>query len=69
MTALKIILTALGIVKGLLQWFRDKSIADVAAKAERARVIEAEREFQDVDENIKPVTPDNVVDRLRRHEF
>lgn len=69
MAALKIILTALGIFKSLLQWWREKSIGDVAVKADRALAREAERKAQDVAENIKPVDPDDVVSRLRKHEF
>ena len=65
MAALKAILTALGILKSLLQWWRERSIHDAGMKAERARVQEAERKANAESENIKPVTPDSVIDRLR----
>lgn len=65
MTVLKIILTAMGMLKMLAQWFRDRSIHDAGRKAERAGVEKAERKAEDAVENIRPVTRGNLVDRLR----
>lgn len=66
MTPFNIILTALGIVKSLLQWWREKSIADVAVMAERARLAEAERAANDKMDEIHSV---DAVDELRRGGF
>ena len=65
MTILKIILTAMGLFKGLLQMWRDKTLQDVAVQAERARVIESERKAENAVENVRPVTRDNLAQRLR----
>ena len=65
MTILKIILAAMGLAKSFFQWFRDQSIHDAGRKAERAEVEKAERKAQDVAENVRPVTRDNLAQRLR----
>lgn len=64
-TILNIVLTALGLFKALVQWFRDRSIHDAGRKAERLAVLEAERKADEAVKNVKPVTRDNLVDRLR----
>ena len=68
-TILKITLTGLGLLKTLLDWWRKKSIEDVAIKAERARVAEAEKKAHAEMETIKRDSRDDVVRRLRDHEF
>ena len=69
MTWLSIINGVTRLFNGLLDWWREKSIHDAGVNAERLRVMEAERKAHDVAENIKPVTADDVVSRLRKHEF
>ena len=69
MPALKIIMTALGLFKALFQWWRERSIQDVAVAAERARLAEAERKAHESMEAVKPDSRDDVVKRLRDHEF
>lgn len=65
MTLFKMVLTALGIVKAIVQWFRDKSQHDAGVKAERLRVMEAERRADERVASVKPVRDDDVVSRLR----
>lgn len=65
MTILKLLLSALGLIKMAVQWFRDRSIHDAGRKAERADVQEAERKKDEAVKNVKPVTRDNLVERLR----
>ena len=66
MPILKIIMTGLGLLKTLLDWWRSKSIHDAAIKAERARLAEAERKAKDEMEKVDSVDP---VDELRRGGF
>lgn len=66
---LQIILAGLSIAKSFFQWFREQSIADVAARAERAKVIEAEGKARDAMDKVRPVTADNLVERLRDGNF
>ena len=65
MTILKLLLSALGLFKILAQWFRDLSIHDAGRKAERLAIIEAERKADEAIKNVKPVTRDDLVKRLR----
>ena len=69
MTVLKIVLYLLGMIDRGMKWFRDQSIHDAGRKAERAEVEKAERKAQDVVENVKPVTRDNLAERLRDGGF
>lgn len=69
MTILKLVLSALSLFKMAAQWFRDRSIHDAGRKAERSQVKESERNAQDKMDKVKPVAPDDVVSRLRKHEF
>lgn len=69
MQILKIIMTGLGLLKALVQWWREKSIHDAAVTAERARVKEAEIKANEKMETVKPDSRDDVVRRLRDHEF
>lgn len=66
MPILKIIMTGLGLLKTLLDWWRSKSIHDAAIKAERARLAEAERKAKDEMDKVDSVDP---VDELRRGGF
>lgn len=50
---------------GLLQWFRERSIHDAGAKAERLRLLESERKARDAAANVKPADPVDVISRLR----
>ena len=67
MSVIKMILTAL--VQAFLQWFRDRSIRDTirdaGVKAERLRVMEAERKANEKVDSVKPVRDDDLVSRLR----
>lgn len=63
--AFKFLAMALGFFKALLQWFRERSIHDAGVNAERLRVMEAERKANEKAENVKPVGPDDVIERLR----
>lgn len=65
MNALKIILTALGIFKALVNWFRDKSIHDAGRNAERLEMREAEAKANAESEKVVPVNPHDIVNRLR----
>lgn len=65
MTILKLLLSALGLFKILVQWFRDRSIHDAGRKAERLAALEAERKADEAIKSVKPVTRDNLVQRLR----
>lgn len=65
-TILKITLTGLGLLKTLLDWWRKKSIEDVAVAAERARLAEAERKANEKMDDVPAVDP---VDELRRGGF
>ena len=65
-TILKITMTALGLFKALVQWWREKSIHDAAIKAERARLAEAERKANEKMDDVPAVDP---VDELRRGGF
>ncbi|MEQ1888049.1 MAG: hypothetical protein ABL951_02580 [Alphaproteobacteria bacterium] len=69
MTVMKIILTALGIIKVMTQWFRDRSIHDVGRKTERAAVLEAERKANEASESVKPLGRSSVIDKLRDGGF
>lgn len=60
---------ALGLLKSLVQWWRERSIHDAAVKAERARLAEAEKKAHAEMETIKRDSRDDVVRRLRDHEF
>lgn len=64
---LKAVLTALGLFKSLVDWFRERSIHDAGVNAERLRVMEAEREANE--KPVKPVSPADVIDLLRRDGF
>lgn len=68
-TILKITMTGLGLLKTLVQWWRERSIHDAAVKAERARLAEAERKANERMEEVKPDSRDDAVRRLRGHEF
>ena len=68
-TILKITMTALGLFKSLVQWWREKSIHDAAIKAERARLAEAEIKANEKMEEVKRDSRDDVVRRLRDYEF
>ena len=57
--------TLLGLLKMAARWFRDRSIHDTGRQAERLAVLEAERKAQDAVENVRPVTRDNLAQRLR----
>ena len=65
-TILKITLTGLGLLKTLLDWWRKKSIEDVAVAAERARLKEAEVKANEKMDDVPAVDP---VDELRRGGF
>ena len=65
-TILKITMTALGLLKSLVQWWREKSIHDAAVNAERARLAEAERKAKDEMDKVDSVNP---VDELRKGGF
>ena len=65
MAALKIILTALGIFKSLLDWWRDRSLHDAGRNAERLKMLEVEAKANAESEKIKPLDRDSVVERLR----
>ena len=66
MQILKIIMTGLGLLKALVQWWREKSIHDAAIKAERARLAEAEIKANEKMDDVPAVDP---VDELRRGGF
>ena len=69
MTWLSIINGVTRLFNGLLDWWREKSVHDAGVNAERLRVMEAERKAQDVAENIKPISPHEVIDKLRNGGF
>ena len=69
MPALKIIMTALGLFKALFQWWRERSIQDVAVAAERARLAEAERKAKDDAESVKRDSVANLIERMRNKGF
>ena len=54
-----------GLLNSALLWFREMSRDDMAAKAERLRLIESEMEARDAAANVKPVDSADVVARLR----
>ena len=58
-----------GVIDSILGWFRERSIHDAGVRDERLRVADAEARFQRDSENVKPITPANVVDRLRDGGF
>ena len=68
-TILKITMTALGLFKSLVQWWREKSIHDAAIKAERARLAEAEIKANEKMDDVKPDSRDDLVKRLRDNQF
>ena len=65
MTVLKIALFLLRLFDRGMRWFRDRSIHDAGRKAERLGVQEAERKADESIKSVKPVTRDNLVERLR----
>lgn len=69
MPALKIIVLALGLLKSLVQWFRDRSIHDAAVKAERARLKEAERKAHEDAEGVKRDSVADLIKRMRNKGF
>lgn len=69
MQILKIIMTGLGLLKALVQWWREKSIHDAAIKAERARLAEAEVKANERMQAITPETPESIIDELRKGGF
>ncbi len=54
-----------GLLNNVILWFREMSRDDMAAKAERLRIIEAEMKADESVKNIKPVDRDSLVERLR----
>lgn len=65
MALFKLIATALGIFKAVFQWFRDRSIHDAGAKAERLRVIEAGNKADEKMRKVDPIKPVDITDKLR----
>lgn len=65
LAALKTVGGISGLLNNALQWFREMSRDDMAAKAEQLRLMEAERKADEKSRDVKPVGPDDVIKRLR----